>query len=354
MSGAQRELRPEAPAPQGCRRSVSCGSLVDRRNFLAIVAGAAATPPRSRVAAQDAEPVVGLLYAGSLQSNSENMADFWRGVAESGYVRGKNIRAEYREAQYDLSRLPDLARDLVRRKVSIIAVLGTGPAVLAAKAATDTIPIVFSNGGNPIRLGVAASLSRPGGNVTGVTDFGNALSAKRLELIKLLVPTVSRIGIPIMANYRQIAGVVANANEGARALSLETVVSIVDNQQDIGAAFAEFAKKGVDGIYVTPSPLLLAQREQIVALAAQYRLPAIYPFIQFAQAGGLMSYGTSLAERSYQAGRYVGLILGGHKAGDLPIRRIANFELAINMTTAKALGLTVPPDFLALADQVIE
>src|SRR6185312_8016070 len=292
--------------------------------------------------------------AGSLQANSENMADFWRGLAESGYIRGQNVRAEYREANYDLSRLPELARDLVRRKVSVIAVLGTGPAVLAAKAATDTIPIVFSNGGNPIRLGVAASLSRPGGNITGVTDFGNALSAKRLELLKLLVPTASRIGIPIMANHRQIKNVVENSREGTRALSLETVVSIVDSKQEIDAAFAGFAKQRVDGIYVTPSPLLLSQRAQIVALAARYRLPAVYPFIQFARAGGLMSYGTSLAERAYQAGVYVGLILKGHKPGDLPIRRLGRFELALNMTTAKALGLVVPPGFLALADKVIE
>jgi putative tryptophan/tyrosine transport system substrate-binding protein len=352
MSGPERELRPELPLAQAYRRGAARRSLMSRRDFFLVAAAGTTGLARSRAAAQNARPVVGLLYAGS--ASSENMAAFWRGLAESGYIRGQNVSAEYREAQNDLSRLPDLARDLVRHRVSVLAVVGTGPAVLAAKAATTTIPIVFSNGGNPIRLGVAASLSRPGGNVTGVTDFGNELSAKRLELMKLLVPTVSRIGISIMANSRQIANVVANAREGGRALSLETVVSIAGNQEEIDAAFASFAQQHVDGVYVTPSPLFLAQRERIVTLAARYRLPAVYPFIQFPQVGGLMSYGASLAERSYQAGLYVGLILNGQKPGDLPIRRIEKFELAINMTTAKALGLTVPATFLALADKVIE
>lgn len=329
-------------------------SLISRRPFLAALAGGAAGLLKTSLAAQDAEAVIGLLYAGSLSMPPGTMRDFWRGLAECGYVRGRNVRVEYREADYDLGRLPDLARDLVRRNVSVLAVLGTGPAVLAAEAATTTIPIVFSNGGNPLRLGVAASLDRPGGNVTGVTDFGNALSAKRLELMKLFVPTVSRIGVMIMANKRQIANVIANTHDGARSLALETVVSIVNNEREIEAAFAGMVQQHVDGIYVTPSPLFLSQRKQIVALAARYRLPAIYPFVQFPEVGGLMSYGTSLAERSYQTGRYVGLILNGHKPGDLPIRRIADFELAINMRTAKELDLKVPSALLALADKVIE
>lgn len=354
MSAAVHGMLPLLPTRRGPGCAVSRQSVVSRRLFLAGMAAGTTGALQSRAATPDAQPVIGLLFAGTLQTNSATMVDFWRGLAESGYIRGRNVSAEYREADDDLSRLPDLARDLVRRKVSVIAVIGTGPAVLAVKAATNTIPIVFSNGGNPLRLGVAASLDRPGGNVTGVTDFGNALSAKRLELMKLLVPTVSRIGIAIMANERQIANVIANANEGARALSLVTVISIVDNQRKIDAAFAGFAQQHLEAVYVTPSPLFLREREQIVALAARYRLPAVYPFVEFAQIGGLMSYGTSLAERSYQTGLYVGLVLNGQRPGDLPIRRLADFQLAINTTTAKTLGLAIPPRFLALVDKVIE
>jgi putative ABC transport system substrate-binding protein len=259
-----------------------------------------------------------------------------------------------REAKNDLSRLPDLARDLVSRAVSVINVPGSGPAVFAARAATATIPIVFSSASDPISLGYVSSLSRPGGNVTGVSDFGNDLSAKRLELIKLLVPAVSRIGILVTRDYPAIAGEVAKSRESATALSLETVESFVGDQQEIDAAFAAFAQARVDGVSVTPSPLFVSQRAQIVALAARYRLPAIYPFIQFPHVGGLMSYGTSLLERNYQAGRYVGLILNGAKPADLPVRRLSRFELAINMHAAREIGLTVPARLLALADEVIE
>ncbi len=323
-----------------------------RRDFLAAIAGAAACTPVAR-AAQRPDPVIGYLYAGSFGTYAESVEAFWKGLAELGYVRGRNVSVEFREAHNDLSRLPDLARDLVRREVSVIAVPGSGPAVLAARAATATIPIVFSNAGDPVRLGYVASLSRPGGNVTGVTDFGNELSAKRLELIKLLVPAASRIGILITRNYPAIAREIANAREAASVLSLEIAESVVGNQQEIDAAFAAFAEQRVDSVCITPSPLFVSQREQIVALAARYRLPAVYPFVQFPQIGGLMSYGTSLAERSYQAGVYTGLILKGANPADLPVRRLSRFELVLNMSTARTLGLTVPARFLALTDEVI-
>ncbi len=324
-----------------------------RRDFLAAVAGAAAGSLQAR-AAQHRDPVIGYLYAGTLANVPDIVEAFWKGLAEQGYVRGRNVEVEYREAQNDAGRLPALARDLVRREVSVIVVPGSGPALFALKAATSTIPIVFSNAGDPLHLGYVTSLSRPGGNVTGVSDFGVDLSAKRLELIKLLVPAVSRVGMLVTRGYPGIARDAEHARQIAPAMSLEAVVSLVGNRQEIDAAFAAFAHDGVDGVCLTPSPLLLGRGAQIVALAARYRLPAIYPFIQFPQVGGLASYGISLLERSYQAGRYTGLILGGANPADLPVRRLRKFELVVNMSTARTLGLTVPSRFLALADEVIE
>ncbi len=324
-----------------------------RREFLAAIAGATVRSPQSR-AAPPGVPVIGYLYAGSLAANPDSSRAFWKGLADFGYVQGQNVAVEYREAQNDVSRLPALARDLVSREVSVINVPGSGPALVAAKAATSTIPIVFSNAGDPLRLGFVTSLSRPGGNVTGISDFGNDLSAKRLELFKLLIPAVSRVGILVTRGYPAIGSEAETARKSGSALSLETIPSVVANQQDIGAAFATFVQTRVDGIYVTPSPLFVAQREQLVALAARYRLPAVYPFIQFAQVGGLLSYGTSLTERNYQAGRYVGLILNGASPADLPVHRLSRFELVINMGTARALGVAVPAQVLALVDEVIE
>jgi putative ABC transport system substrate-binding protein len=324
-----------------------------RRDLLAAVAAAAACSPPSR-AAQRSDPVIGYLYAGSLANNPDSTEAFWKGLAELGYVQGRNVRAEYREAKNDLGRVPDLVRDLVRREVNVIYVPGSGPAARVAMAATATIPIVFGNAGDPLQSGLVTSLSRPGGNVTGITDFGNDLSAKRLEMIKLLAPAVSRIGILLTRSYTSIASEIAIARQNAPALSLETAESVVGDQQEIDAAFAAFAQAGVDGLYIAPSPLFVAQRAQIVVLAARYRLPAVYPFIQYPQSGGLMSYGTSLLERAYQAGVYAGRILKGENPAELPVRRLSRFELALNMRTARSLGLTVPARFLALTDEVIE
>jgi putative ABC transport system substrate-binding protein len=321
-----------------------------RRDFLAVMAGATACPSLSR-AAQRRDPLIGYLYHGSIPMTL-NTAPLWRALADRGYVRGRNLRVEFREAHDDASRLPDLARDLVRREVSVIVVPSSGPALFAAKAATATIPIVFVNSGDPIRMGYVKSLSRPGGNVTGISDFGVELSAKRLELIKMLVPSVSRIGI-LITNYPGLVREFARPESDA-GLSIETVVSVIGKQQEIDAAFAAFADDRLDGVCLTPSPLFYAQRAQIVALAARYRLPAVYPYVQYPQIGGLMSYGTDLAERSYQTGVYTGLILDGADPADLPVHRLSRFDLVVNMSTARALGLTVPARFLALTDQVIE
>jgi putative tryptophan/tyrosine transport system substrate-binding protein len=332
----------------------SATGRIRRRDFLAALAGAGACSPQL-LAAPRSDPVIGYLYAGSLGPDPDDAREaFWKGLAELGYVRGRNVSVEYREAQNDVSRLPDLARDLVRRQVSVIFVPASGPALFAAKAATATIPIVFVNSGDPIRLGFVASLSRPGGNVTGVSDFGDELSAKRLELIKQLVPAASRIGILAPRNYAGLAREVAHAREIAPALSLETVESFVVSLEEIDAAFAAFAEQRVDGVYFTPGPLFFGRREQIVALAARYRLPAVYSFVEFSEVGGLMSYGISVTERSYEAGRYTGLVLNGANPADLPVRRLTKFELVINLSTARTLGLTVPARLLAITDQVIE
>ena len=324
-----------------------------RRQFLAAVAGAFACTPRAR-AAQRPDPVIGYLYAGSFGPDPGAVDEgFWKGVAEQGYMRGRHVAVEYREAKNDLRQLRDLARDLVRREVSVIYVPASGPALHAAKAATDTIPIVFVNSGDPIRMGYVTSLSRPGGNVTGVSDFGDELSAKRLELIKQLVPTASRIGI-LVPNYFGLVREVERAREAVSALSLDTVASLVSSSEEIDAAIESFAQDRMDGLYFTPGPMFFGAREQLVRQVASYRLPAVYSFSEFAQAGGLMSYGISATERSYQAGRYVGLILNGANPAELPVRRLTKFELALNLSAARAIGLTVPTRFLALTDRVIE
>ena len=325
-----------------------------RRDFLAAVGGAA-TWAQPAKAEPRRVPTIGYLYAGSLaEGPRENVEAFHKGLAETGYVEGRNVTFEFREAKGDLTLLPALARDLVRRQVDVILAPGSGVAALAAKAATDTIPIVFSNAGNPVQSGLVASLGHPGGNITGVADFGIELSAKRLELLKLLLPAASVVAYLAVRNQPQAAGEFAHAQEAARSLGMDVSVLWVSTVEEIDAAFATLAERRVDAVCLVTNVLFFGHRERIIGLAARHRLPTVYPFIQYAQSGGLMSYGSSLMERAYQAGVYVGLILNGQKPADLPIRRLTKFELAINMATAKTLGLTVPARFLALTDKVIE
>jgi putative ABC transport system substrate-binding protein len=324
-----------------------------RRDFLT---GAGATAAWSLTAkAQERRiPTIGYLYAGSLAEGQDNLEAFCKGLSETGYVAGQNVTFAFREAKDDLALLPELARDLVRRQVDVILAPGNGAAAVAAKAATATIPIVFSNAGNPMGSGLVTSLSHPGGNITGVADFGIELSAKRLELLKLLVPTASKVAVLAARKQPQAEREIANAQGSARSLGIDIVAEWVSTVENIDAAFATFAQERVDAVCLVTHVLFFGHRERVVDLAARYRLPTVYPFIQYTQSGGLMSYGSSVMERAYQAGVYVGLILKGRKPGDLPVRRLTKFELAINMTTAKALGLTVPARLLALADKVIE
>jgi ABC-type uncharacterized transport system substrate-binding protein len=325
-----------------------------RRDFLAALGGAAIWPRPAR-AEERSIPVIGMLYSGSrFEGSEENVSAFVKALGEAGWVEGRNVVFEHREAKGDLALLPELARDLVRRHVDVILAPGSGAAALAAKQATDTIPIVFSNSGNPMQMGLVTSLSHPGGNITGVADFGIALSAKRLELIRLLLPTASAVAYLAMRSQPQTPGEIKNAEEGARSLGIDLTVDWVDTMEQTAAAFATLAEKRVDAVCLVTNAMFFVNRERIVGLAARYRLPTVYPFIQYTQSGGLMSYGSSLADRAYQAGVYVGLILNGQKPADLPIRRLTKFELAINLTTAKSLGLTVPSRLLALTDKVIE
>jgi len=331
------------------RYGVREGECMRRRDFLAGLAGAA-TWPLPAHAAKPRDAVIGYLSQSTLL---DDPTMFWKALADHGYVRGRNLRVELRDAHEDVSRLPELARELVRLPVNVIVVPSSGPALFAAKHATSTIPIVFVNSGDPIRLHYVTALSRPGGNITGVSDFGVELSAKRLELLKLLVPTVSRVAIMIQRDLPGLVPEIEAVRKSASPLGGETLVSTLGNEQDIDAAFAEFGQRRVDGVCVTPSPVFFRQRAQIVALAARYRLPAVYPYIHFPRAGGLMSYGTDVGQRSYEAGVVTARILDGANPGELPVWRLTKFELVLNMSTAKALGLAVPADFLALTDRVI-
>ena len=327
--------------------------LLRRRDVLAVLAGAAAGS--QSLAAQHADAVIGYLYVGSFSGvPDEGKKAFWRALAEFGYVRGQNVRMEPRQAHNDLARLPDLALDLVHRGVDVIIAPGSMQAVAAAKAATDTIPIIFSNAStDPVRAGLVASLNRPGGNVTGIADFGTVLSAKRLELVKLIIPESSRVGILVTAD-RAAGAEIAYVQEAAHSLSLETIVAAADSQGEIEDAFAVLAARKVDVVCVIPTALFSDQRAQIVALAARHRLPAVYPHNLYAEIGGLMSYGISVAERGYYLGVYTGMILNGARPADLPVRRLSRFELVVNVTTARTLGLTLPADLLAITDRVIE
>jgi len=326
------------------------GGRMRRRDFLA---GFAGTVTWTQVAqAQRRLPTIGFLAEGS--PVALQVSEFRQGLADMGYVEGRNVAIEFRAARNDLTRLRELARDLVRLKVDVIVAPGSGAAARAARAATDTIPIVFSDSGDPVTSGLIASLSHPGGNVTGISDFGDGMSAKRMEFMKLLVPAAASVALLIRAHNPAAARNAAAAREPARSLGIDTFALPVGNPDEIDAAFTTLADKRVDGFCLVPNVLFVNRGRQILDLAARYRIPGAYPMIGFVRRGGLMSYGSGTTERNIQTGIYAGRILNGTKPADLPVYRLTHFELALNLTTAKALGLSVPARFLALADKVIE
>jgi putative ABC transport system substrate-binding protein len=275
-------------------------------------------------------------------------------VSEAGYVDGRNAAIEFRWAHNDNSRLPELAADLVRSRVALIAVVASTPAALAAKAATATIPIVFYSGGDPVQLGLVASLNRPGGNVTGVTSMNAELGAKRLGLLHELLPGAAPFGFLINPKNPTSDAAITDVRAAAAAIGRQVEVLTASNHRDIDTAFANLAQKRVAALSVGPDALFLVRRIQIVTLAVYPRVPAIFAFREDAESGGLMSYGSSITASSHQVGVYTGRILKGEKPADLPVQLAAKFEFVINLQIAKTLGLEVPPTLLARADEVIE
>jgi putative tryptophan/tyrosine transport system substrate-binding protein len=326
---------------------------VKRREFITLLGGAALAWPVAARAQQPKAPVIGFLSSTSAAPYKLFVDAFSEGLGQRGYVDGKNVTVEYRWADGHYDRLTGFANDLVRLKVSVIVAVAP-PAAQAAKQATSSTPIVFSTSGDPVALGLVSSLSRPGGNLTGVNLMLFAMAAKRLDLLNKLVPNASTIGLLINPNNPSTARSSADAESAAQALGKKLLVARAGTEGDIDAGFDHLVQQKVGAISVEADPYLLARRGQIVARAARHSLPAIYPHREYVEAGGLASYGTDLLDAYRQIGVYTARILNGERPADLPIMQVTKFEMVINMKTAKTLDLVIPPDGLTLADEVIE
>ena len=327
---------------------------MQRREFISILGGAAVAWPLTVRAQQPALPVIGFLNGASPTELESRVVAFRDGLAEKGYVEGRSVAIEYRWGLGQYERLPEMALDLVRRRVAVIAATGGVPSVRAAKAATSEIPIVFTMGGDPVALGVVASLNRPGNNVTGITLISGEIVSKRIDLLRDLLPGAKMLGVLVNSTTPASEAEAAVAERAAHATGWQVNVLRVGEGWDFDAAFQPIVRDRVDALLVTTDPIFESQRHRIVALAAQHAVPTIYALPEYAVAGGLMSYGASISETYRQAGLYAGRILKGEKVADLPVMRASRFELFINLKTAKTLGIRVPPPLLALANEVIE
>jgi len=324
-----------------------------RRAFITLLGGVAAWPLAAR--AQQPIPTIGFLHSQSPEALADALPGFRQGLKEAGYSEGENVAIEYRWAENQLDRLPALAGDLVRKGVAVIVAGGGSATPLVAKAVTTAIPVVFNAGGDPVKLGLVASLSRPGGNLTGVNFFAGQLTAKRLELLRELGPGAARVAVLVNpANPTDSEPIVHDAQAAARAMGLQILVLGATSSKEIDAAFATLARERPDALLVGTGPPLTARRVQLAQLAAYHKIPAIYALRQNVEIGGLISYGASLREAYRQVGIYSGRILKGASPSDLPVVQSTKFELVINAQTARMLGLDVPPTLLARADEVIE
>jgi putative tryptophan/tyrosine transport system substrate-binding protein len=329
-------------------------ATMERRQFITLLGGAVAWPLAAR-AQQSAVPVVGLVNAGSREASASRVAAFRKGLNEAGYVEGQNVTVEYHwlDGQYD--RLPSLMEDLVRRRVAVIASPGSNPAALAAKAATTTIPIVFGVGEDPVKLGLVASLARPGGNATGINFFAQEVAVKRLGLLHQLVPKAVRVVVMVNpANTPTAEATLRDVPDAARAIGLQIQILNASTSREIEAAFATLARDRAEALYVAADGFFVSRRVQFATLATRYLIPMAHAARETVEAGGLMSYGTDVPDMYRQVGVYIGRVLKGAKPADLPVLQSTKFEFVINLQTARALGLEVPNSIQLLADEVIE
>ena len=325
---------------------------MNRRAFIAALGGAAAWPIAAR-AQQPAKPVIGYLSSLGQAISVRLDAAFRRGLSDMGYFEDQNVSVEYRRITDRYEVLPAMAADLVQRQATVIFAIGP-PAVLAAKAASPTIPIVFVTGADPLKFGFVASFNKPGGNITGIWMVLTALAEKRLQLMHDLLPKAELIGLLVNPASPVAEPQIREAQAAAHVLGVRLTVLSAVTENDFDQVFASLAQQRADALFVSADPFFASKREHLVALAAQHAMPTTYEFREFVEAGGLMSYGTVLSDGFYKGGNYVGKVLKGAKPADLPVEQVNKFELVINLRTAKALGLTVPPSLLATADEVIE
>jgi putative tryptophan/tyrosine transport system substrate-binding protein len=325
-----------------------------RREFITLLGSGAVAWPLTALAQQPAMPVIGFLHPLSPERAVSQLAAFRQGLKETGYVEGQNVAIEYRWAENQYDRLPALAADLVRLGVAVIAALGGGISALAAKAATSTIPIVFNGAADPVKSGLVASFNRPGGNLTGYIQLDNMLVGKQLELLQKLIPDATTIAVFVNSDSSAAESVTRDAQEAVHSMGQQLLVFKARAEGEFDAAFATMVQQKAEALLVVSDTFFFGLRNRLAALATQHRIPAIYTYREYAAAGGLMSYGASLAESYRQVGLYTGRILKGAKPTELPVIQSAKFEFVINLKTAKALGLTIPPSLLATADEVIE